>query len=164
MTDRDGALSDEVAHRRRERQARYSDRKPVWLTPQVMTDLYLRWREMMTATFRHGGLIIAHPKWEGMYRQFMEKLAEDDFWINAVILLPDRQPAMKFDALIPEDNLYVWTLSAGVQTPTQFFGNVGFGRLAFAAPRREGIQPWGEMKPKGPPPVITPDPSPEDTA
>lgn len=124
-----------------------SDRRPIWLTPKMEEDLYLRWRELMGAVHRRGGMLVAHPKWSGLYSDFIARLMEDEFWTNAVGLLPDQDPMMVFNLAVPEDDLYAWTEKDGLQTPIEFFGNVGFGRLNWAAPRADGVMPWGEAKP-----------------
>ena len=122
-------------------------------------DLYLRWRELMVATHRHGGNLASHPKWQGLYTDFIERLTEDPFWLQGVLFLPhevDRHPKMVFDEAVPEDELYAWTPVGKMETPTEFFGRTGFGRLTWATPREEGVMPWSEATlPKGK--IITPD-------
>ncbi len=137
---------------------RISDRRPVWLTKQRQEDIYSRWRELMVAVFRHNGMLVAHPKWKGFYKEMMMRLAEDPFWINGVMLLPDQEPVMMFKVEIPQDNLYAWTPKGGIQTPSQFMGPTGFGRLGWKAPSEDGVQPWETAKvPKGEQKPLTPE-------
>lgn len=142
-----------------------SDRRPVWLTPQLEEDLYQRWREWMVAVARRGGILIAHPKWQGIYGDFLERLTADVMWYNAIPLLMDKEPMMMFRIEIPEDDLLIWTSKEKVQTPVQFFGDVGFGRLTASAPREGGVMPWSEAKvPKGATKAVTPDVSEDQEA
>ncbi len=129
-----------------EKHARTSDRRPSWLTPELMETLYHRWKEWIIATHRRGALVAAHPKWRGLYSQFLERLSEDPWWHNANSLALDQTPKMLYSLDVPVDDLLIAPKPGEFVTPAEYFGKSGFGRLNAAAPRLEGTQPWGEAK------------------
>ncbi len=136
----------DLSHYVTEKNARTSDRRPSWLTPQMMETLYHRWKEWVIATHRRDALVAAHPKWRGLYNQFLERLSTDPWWLNANALLIDNAPRMLFSLDVPEDDLLIAPKPGVFETPAEFFGPTGFGRLSAAAPRIEGPQPWSEAK------------------
>ncbi len=141
-----------------EKNARTSDRRPSWLTPELMETLYHRWKEWVIATHRRDAVVVAHPKWRGLYTMFLERLSEDPWWLNANTLLIDNAPRMVYSLDIPEDDLMISPRPGVFENPAEFFGPTGFGRLAAAAPRIEGPQPWSEAKiPDGAQQPLTPD-------
>ena len=125
---------------------RTSDRRPSWLTPEIMETLYHRWKEWMIATHRRDALIVAHPKWKGLYDQFMERLSTDQWWLNANALMIDSAPRMLYSLDCPDGDLLISPKPGVFETAGEFFGPTGFGRLGAAAPRPEGPQPWSEAK------------------
>ena len=144
---------------------RVSDRRPIWLTPEVQEDLYFRWRELMVVVKRRDAMLVAHPKWQGLYNDFMERLVEDEYWTLKVSLQRDPRPVMLFRIEVPEDDLLVWPgQGQKLLKPSEFIGDVGLGRVGWAAPREGGPQPWETAKvPKGKQKIITPD-SPDEAA
>ena len=123
----------------------------------------MRWREWMVAVNRRNALLIAHPKWKGMYEMFMEKLNEDPFWRLQVVHAGNLKPLMIYSDEVSEDNLFIWTDAKGVQTPAEFFGPTGYGRLSIATPQRGGTQPWETANFNGEKPAdLSPDPDPDE--
>lgn len=131
---------------------------PGWgMTPNQIDDFYLRWREMMKAVTIHGGLLVANPVHKGFFTDMVDRLKEDIFWITQVF--DTNQAGMMFRSSVPYDDLLVWTPKRRdkLETPTEFFGRVGFGRVGFKAPTREGVQPWETAKPAPDARPINPD-------
>jgi hypothetical protein len=54
---------------------------------------------------------------------------------------------MRFDPkVLPIDNAYIWTPAGKIQTPAEFFGSTGFGRLNIGTPSSDGVMPWKAPK------------------
>ena len=114
---------------------------PGWgMSSKQIDDFYYRWREMMKAVNSHGGILIANPAHKGFFTDLIDRLKEDVFWTPQI--LNTDQAGMMFRDTVPYDDLMIWTARHRLETPTQFFGRVGFGRMSFKAPTREGVRPW----------------------
>lgn len=123
-----------------------------------VTDFYMRWREWMQVSAKHGAILVASPKHQDFFVDMQERLLEDPWWK----LLQLDPPPMLMKVEVPEDALLFWTEANGLQTPAEFIGPTGFGRLTAAAPSRHGVRPWSTAAFKGKPKMLRPDQPKED--
>jgi hypothetical protein len=116
---------------------------------------------MMKAVTTHGGMLVANPTHKGFFQDMIDRLKEDVFWTTQIY--DTDRAGMIFRDTVPYDDLLIWTPKrrAKLETPTEFFGRVGFGRVGFKAPTRDGVQPWETATPASDARPIRPD-SPED--
>ena len=129
-----------------------ADRDLTNMTDDQVEDFYQRWKEWILAITRRDGLLVMHPKWAPFFDDLIQRLGEDVWWKIAV---PQGVvPMMRFDKNIPVNDAFIWTKAAKVQTPKQFFGPTGFGRLSIGVPSSDGVMPWVAPKDAKP---ITPD-------
>jgi hypothetical protein len=129
---------------------------PGWgMSPKQIDDFYLRWREMMKAVVSHGGILSANSAHSGFFADLIDRLKEDVFWTTQVF--DTSQAGMIFRSSVPYDDLWIWTARHRLETPTQFFGRIGFGRMSFKAPTREGVRPWESAVPDEDARSMTPD-------
>ncbi len=127
---------------------------PGWnMTEDQLTDFYARWREWVVVASLRGAIIVSSPKHQGVFKDLMERLLEDPWWmVRHLEVAP-----MMFKVEVPEDVLLFWTEKGGLQSPPEFLGNTGFGRLNAAAPTRDGVRPWETAVPNGTLKRVTPD-------
>jgi hypothetical protein len=114
------------------------------MTPQQIEDFYLRWREWMLVATTHGAVVCANPKHEPFFKDMMERLREDSWWI----VQQRESPVMLFHPLVSLDDMLFHVEGRGLMQPSELLGNVGFGRMRAKAPSRDGVTPWSEAKPK----------------
>lgn len=123
-----------------------ADRDLTKMTTDQIDDFYERWKEWMLAITRRDGLMVMHPKYGPFFGDLIERLANDVWWKVAVP--KDVLPMMRFDPNVrPIDSAYIWTAIGKVQTPAEFFGRTGFGRLNIAVPSSAGVRGWDTFTP-----------------
>ena len=132
-----------------------TDRDLLGMTEDQVTDYYERWKEWMLAITRRGGVMIGNSKWAPFHKHLLERLLEDPWWRHAVP--SEVEPMLMFKDVVPEGSMFIWTAEKAVQTPRQFFGRTGFGRLNMATPSADGIQPWDTAHFDGTPAILIPD-------
>jgi hypothetical protein len=125
-------------------------REQINMTENQITDFYERWKEWMVVAHRRGAVVVTHPDDEGFFIDLLDRLREDLGW-KSVAGIFDPARRLLYMEQIGQGNMMFWTKEEGLQTPKQFIGNVGFGRMNIARPSSDGVQPWHEFKvPKEP--------------
>ncbi len=128
------------------------DRDLTNMTPDQLEDFYQRWKEWILAIARRDGLMVMHTRWAPFFSDLLQRLGEDPWWTLAVPA--EVVPMMRFDKNVPEMHAFIWTAVGKIQTPGEFFGPTGFGRIDIGLPSSEGVMPWKAPKDAK---IITPD-------
>lgn len=115
---------------------------PKLLTSEMVEDHYHRWREMVMAVSRHSGYLVANSSLLPFYRDLIDRLLADEWWTRSP--QGGKHPAefLMWVDIVPDDRFLIWTERRGMQTPRQFFGPSGFGRLTFRPISDDGVRPW----------------------
>jgi hypothetical protein len=103
----------------------------------------------MLVAHRRGAILVAHPDHAAFLEDLVERLMEDTWWQLGTGAMIDQPALMMFKKEVPFDVMLFWTESGGLQTPAQFIGKTGFGRLTAAAPSANGVRPWATAQFKG---------------
>ena len=119
------------------------DGQGAWgMTPQQEDDFYSRWREWMVVAAVRGAVVVANPDHTGRFKDLSERLLEDPWWTLRGI----HHAPMMFKEEVPYDALLFWVEGKGLQTPAEFIGRTGFGRMKAAAPTRDGVRSWDTVE------------------
>jgi hypothetical protein len=113
-------------------------------TDKQVEDYYTRWREVMLVVAKRGGILVCAKQHEGYFRDAVERLKEDPWWLlqNAGI-----EATMMAHPDCPDDELLVWTShDKGITKMNVFLGSKkGFGSFAkIAAPSTDGVQDFAD--------------------
>lgn len=115
---------------------------PMLITPTMVEDHYHRWREMVRAVATRDGYLVTSAKLLPFYRDLVDRLIEDVWWTNSPVGAKHPVEFLMWDHDIPDDIFLIWTAESGAQTPHEFFGPTGFGRLTFRPISNDGIRSW----------------------
>lgn len=110
------------------------------MTKDQHEDFYFRWRDMMKAVAIRGGFLITSVDHEPYFKDLLERLNEDPAW--RLTPVGDRPPMMMFHQAMPWDQLLIWTKEKRLQSPKEFFGDVGLGRFAGFGMAGQEQRPW----------------------
>lgn len=100
----------------------------------------------MKAVTIRGGFLITSDDHEPYFNDLLERLSEDPHW--RLTPVGDRPPMMMFHKAVPYDRLLIWTKDGRLQSPNEFFGDVGLGRFTGFGMAGKEQRPWA-AKPKG---------------
>lgn len=112
------------------------------MTKDQQEDFYIRWRDVMKAVTMRGGFLIVHPDHQPYFDDLLERLKEDAWWRLGPA--GGLSPMMMFHKKIPYEVMMIWTKEGRLQTPTEFFGNVGLGRYSGFGMASSEQRPWGK--------------------
>lgn len=112
------------------------------MTKDQHEDFYMRWRDVMKAVTMRGGFLIVSDEHQPYFNDLLERLKEDAWWKLQPVGQSD--PMMMFHKAIPYHVMQIWTPDGRLQTPTEFFGNVGLGRYSGFGMASKDQRPWGE--------------------
>lgn len=126
---------------------------PFMLTPEMVEDHYHRWREVVKAVAHRDGFLTGHPKHKGFYADFIDRLMGDEWWTLSPVGNKLPGDFIMWNPNVPDNLFLIWSRPGGIQTPAQFFGPTGFGRLTLRPISNDGIRSWdtadipeGELK------------------
>ena len=103
---------------------------------------YLRWREMVKAVSTHNGFLVGSVTHLPFYTDLIDRLREDEYWANTSKGDQPPQAFLMWDHEMPEDVFLIWSKDKGLCSTTEFFGNVGFGRVTFRPISADDVRPW----------------------
>jgi hypothetical protein len=126
---------------------------PFLITTSMVEDHYHRWREVLKAVAHHDGFLAGHPTHQGFYADLIDRLKEDPWWTMSPVGRNKPSQFIMWTDVVPEDQFLIWSKHRGIQTPSEFFGPTGFGRLTLRPISNDGVRPWstadipeGELK------------------
>lgn len=114
------------------------------MTQIQIDDYYMRWREVMLVVAKRQGILVCNKKHEGYFRDAIDRLKEDPWWILQSASI---EATMMAHPDCPEDELLIWL---GWDKPIvrmhQFLGTKkGFGSFnKIMAPTAEGVVGFDE--------------------
>lgn len=115
-----------------------------------LDDHFFRFKEKMTALARslREAWLVGPESRKGEYNELCERLENDPGWILQGL----SEPVVIVRPNVPQNREFIYDVEARrIFTPTQFFGDVGLGRLNWSPPSaKKGVRPWSTAKiPKG---------------
>ena len=117
---------------------------PWGLTDDQMQDFYERWKQLMLAATTRQYHMVTNPVHAGIYKDFVEQLIEDPWWIAQAP--SDPMPLMFVDTC-PPDEIVFWRKDTGAISLPEMIGRTGLGRYSKAVtPSLNGVMPMTEMK------------------
>jgi len=112
------------------------------ITESMIEDHYHRWREVMKAIAVRNGFLVGHKSLRPIYEDLVDRLREDPWWTLSPTGNQDPAQFLMWHPALPDDTFMIWAGPGQLQTPEQFFGPTGFGRLNLRPLSVEGVRPW----------------------
>lgn len=112
------------------------------MTKDQHEDFYHRWRDMMLAVTRHGGVLVAGKDHQPYFKDLLGRLNEDPWWKLSNV--GGNMAVMMFRKEVPFDELLIWKGKGDLITITELLGNIGLGRYDKLGMASDEQRPWAE--------------------